>query len=168
MLWETVDPRERLKNRFGFRDGAAAADWVVRELQRRWELEVTGCDRLVISAWNVLAWVETDDRRLIAKWSAMPRRFAHLAAAARVAAWLDTSGIPVAAPIPASDGRLLVEVGNETKGRLKARLPLPGSRFLLGVLPVIEGGLLDINDAAQVTEAGAMLAAVHIALACCP
>lgn len=139
MLWEADDPAEQLTRRFGFHDRASAAEWVADALQGHWDLDVTGCDRLVISAWNVMAWVATDDRRLIAKWSALPQRFAHLVDAARVATWLDTCGIPVAAPIPATDGRLLVEFGNEAKGRLRSRLSLPGRQFLLGVLPVVEG-----------------------------
>lgn len=168
MLWESDDPAEQLSRRFGFRGGAAVAEWVAAVLQRRWGLDVTGCDRVVISSWNAMAWVVAGDQRLIAKWSALPHRFARLADAARVVTWLDSRGIPVAAPIPATDGRLLVELGNEARGRLGSRLPLPGSRFLLGVLPVIEGDLLDINDPAQVADAGRMLAAVHEALASYP
>lgn len=168
MLWESVDPTEQLARRFGFRGGASVAEWVADALQGRWELDVTGCDRVVISDWNVMAWVVAGDRRLIAKWSALPQRFACLGDAARVVTWLDSRGIPVAAPVPATDGRLLVEFGNEAKGRLRSRLPLPGSRFLLGVLPVVEGDLLDVNDSAQVTDAGQMLAAVHEALASYP
>lgn len=165
MLWESDDPAEQLSRRFGFRGGASVAEWVADALQRRWALDVMGCDRVVISAWNVMAWVVAGDQRLIAKWSALPQRFARLADTARVVAWLDSQGIPVAVPIPATDGRLLVEFGNDAKGRLRSRLPLPGSRFLVGVLPVIEGDLLDINDPAQVADAGRMLATVHEALA---
>lgn len=109
MLWEAVDPSERLANRFGFHEGAAS-----------------------------------------------------------VAEWLDSHGVPVAAPIPAADGRLLVEFANDRKGRLRSRLPLPSSRFLLGVFPVLEGDLLDVDDSAQVTDAGRMLATVHEELASCP
>ena len=168
MLWETVDPLEQLERRFGFRGAADASDWVADVLDRHWGLTVTHCERLVISSWNVMAWIVAGDRRLVAKWSALPPRFARLQDTANVVAWLDGSGIPVAAPIPARDGRLLVELANLARGRVRSRLPLPGSRFLLGVLPVVQGDLLDIGDEAQVVDAGRMLAALHEALAACP
>jgi homoserine kinase type II len=66
--------------------------------------------------------------------------------------WLQASGIPVAAPIPARDGRLRVELNNVS----------------LAVYPVIDGDLLDVGDPAQVTEAGQMLATLHEALATYP
>lgn len=168
MLWESEDPAEQLTRRFGFRDVSAAAEWVGEVLERHWDLEVTGCDRLVISAWNAMAWITVGDRRLIAKWSAMPNLFGRLHDIARVVNWLDARDIPVAAQIPAADGRLLVGVGNGAKGRLRSRLPTPGSRFLVGVLPVVDGDLLDVEDSAQVEDAGVMLARVHEALASYP
>jgi len=168
MLWESDDPAEQLERRFGFGGGASVAEWVAEVLQRGWELDVTGCERVVISAWNVMAWVLVGNRRVIAKWSALPPRFSRLEDAAQVVAWLDGRGIPVASPIPALDGRLLVEFANDAKGRFTSRLPLPGSRFLLGVLPVLDGDLLDITDPEHVTDAGRMLAAVHEALASYP
>lgn len=168
MLWESVDPHDRLAERFGFLDAATAAEWVGDALQSHWHMDVTRCDRLVISDWNVMAWVTADDRRLIAKWSAAPKRFARLVAAAHVAAWLETQGVPVPAPIPATDGRLLVEFGRAGNGWLRSRLPLPGSRSLLGVFPVLEGNLLDVDDPAQVADAGRMLAIVHERLAAYP
>lgn len=168
MLWEPVDANERLVERFGFHDPASAVEWVVDSLQQHWRMDVTRCDRLVISAWNVMAWVTVDGRRLIAKWSALPHRFAHLVHAARVARWLGSRGIPAAAPIAATDGRLLVEVGSAGMDGLRSRLPLRRNRFLVGVFPVLEGDLLDVDDSAQVDDAGRMLAAVHEQLAAYP
>jgi hypothetical protein len=110
---------------------------------------VYDCDRVVISDGNLLAWITTDDRRLIAKWSVFPRLFQRLAYTASLTTWLQASGIPVAAPIPARDGRLRVEVKDVS----------------LGVYPVIDGNLLDVGDPAHVTEAGQMLATLHKALA---
>ena len=167
LLWESGDAARQLERRFGFRDAGAAAEWVGEALARRWDLHVDGCERLVISSWNAMAWVVAGDRRLIAKWSALPTRFARLQDAARVADWLDGRGLPVAAPVPATDGRRLVVFASGAKGRLASRLPLPvpGSRFLLGVLPVVEGELLDIDDPAQVADAGRMLASLHEVLA---
>ena len=168
MLWESADPGQELRKRFGFRDGASAAEWVADVLGRYWELDVERCDRLVISGRNVMAWVVAGGRPLIAKWSSLPHRFAHLRDAAQVVAWLDTQAVPVAAPVAAADGRLLVELGNDASGRLRSRLPLPGSRFLVGVLPVVEGDLLAVDDPGHVEDAGRMLATIHRALAAYP
>lgn len=165
LLWESADPRHELTKRFGFRDGPAAAAWVREVLERHWELDMARCDRLVISASNVMAWVHAGGRRLIVKWSAAPQRFSQLAHAAGVVAWLDTVSVPVAAPIASTDGRLLVELANQARGRLRSRLPLPGSRFLVGVSPVVEGDLLAVDDPGQVDDAGRMLATIHDALA---
>ena len=168
MLWESADPRQELTRRFGFRDGASAAEWVADVLERYWELDVVRCDRLVISGRNVMAWVQAGGRPLIAKWSSLPHRFSHLENAARLVAWLDAQAVPVAAPIAATDGRLLVELGNDTRGHLRSRLPLPGSRFLVGVLPVVQGDLLAVEDPSQVDDAGRMLATMHQAFATYP
>jgi homoserine kinase type II len=168
MLWESTDPGQELTRRFGFRDGASAAEWVADTLERYWELDVVRCDRLVISGRNVMAWVQAGGRPLIAKWSSLPHRFSHLEDAARLVAWLDTQAVPVAAHIAATDGRLLVELGNHARGQLRSRLPLPGSRFLVGVLPVVKGDLLDVDDPGQVDDAGRMLATIHRALATYP
>jgi len=165
MLWESVDAGEALTKRFGFRDGASTASWVVDVVKRYWQLDVARCDRLVISGRNVTAWVDAGDRPLIVKWSSRPKRFSRLEDAARLVAWLDAEAVPVAAPIAASDGRLLVELGNDARGKLRSRMPLPGNRLLVGVLPMVEGDLLSVDDAGHVDEAGRMLAMLHQALA---
>lgn len=152
MLWESVDPGEALSQRFGFADTVSAAGWVGDTLWDTWAITVDGCDRLVISDKNLLAWITAGDRRLIAKWSVAPKRFRHLADTAALLAWLHGKGIPVAAPVPALDGRLRVELGNVS----------------LGVFPVIDGDLLDVRDPAQVAEAGRMLATLHDAMAAYP
>src|SRR6266576_2032230 len=168
MLWEPHDPADQLARRFGFKSGASVADWVGEALGRHWALDVNGCHRVVISSWNALAFIEADNKQLIAKWSAVPQRFTRLKDAATVVAWIESCGIPVAAAIPTTDGHLTVELSNPARGAVRSRLPLPGSRFLLSVVPVIVGDLLDISDADHVTEAGRMLAALHEALASYP
>jgi homoserine kinase type II len=152
MLWEPADPADALTERFGFADTVSAAGWMGDALSDIWGIAVDDCDRLVISAGNLLAWVTTDGRRLIAKWSAYPWLFQRLAGTAALTVWLQAHGIPVAAPIPARDGRLRAELNNVS----------------LGVYPVIDGDLLDVGDPAQVTEAGQMLATLHEALAAYP
>jgi len=152
MLWESVDAAEALTKRFGFASAASAADWAGDALWDGWAIAVDHCDRLVISAGNVLAWVTADDRPLIAKWSAFPWLFRRLADTATLTIWLQASGIPVAAPIPARDGRLRLELRN----------------ISLGVYPVVDGDLLDVDDPTQVTKAGRMLARLHETLAVYP
>jgi homoserine kinase type II len=152
MLWESVDPTAALSERFGFADALSAAGWMGDALLNTWSIAVHDFDRLVISDRNLLAWLTAADRRLIAKLSASPSLFQRLADTATLRMWLQTYGIPVAAPIPTGDGRLQVKLGNVS----------------LGVSPVIVGDLLDVSDAAQVTEAGRMLATLHEALAAYP
>lgn len=168
LLWESADPGEELTKRFGFVDPASVASWVAGLLRQHWDLDVARCHRVVISGPNAMAWLEAGGRPLIAKWSSAPRRFAHLQDAARLVAWLDGGEVPVAAPLPSADGRLLVEVGNDARGRFTSRLPLAGSRFLVGVLPVVEGDLLAVDDPEQLAAAGRMLATTHEALAAYP
>ncbi|MGA3219072.1 MAG: phosphotransferase [Acidimicrobiales bacterium] len=152
MLWESVDAAVALTERFGFIDAVSAAGWMGDALWHTWAIAIHDCDRLVISDRNLLAWITIDGRCLIAKLSVSPSLFQRLADTARLRVWLQTAGIPVAAPIPTRDGRLQVELNNVS----------------LGVCPVIEGDLLDVGDPAQVTEAGRMLAALHEALAAYP
>jgi homoserine kinase type II len=116
-----------------------------------------------------MAWVGAGGRRLVVKWSALPHRFPQLEDAARLVAWLEEAqAVPVAAPIASTDGRLLVHLGNDAKGPLMSRLPLPGAQFLVGVLPVVEGELLAVEDPEHVEEAGRMLATIHRSLASYP
>jgi homoserine kinase type II len=152
MLWESVDPAVALTERFGFADAVSAAGWMGDALWDSWAIAIRDCDRLVISDRNLLAWITIDDGRLIAKLSVSPSLFRRLADTATLRMWLQTCGVPVAAPIPASYGRLQVELNSVS----------------LGVCPVIEGDLLDVGDPAQVTEAGQMLATLHGALAAYP
>jgi homoserine kinase type II len=152
MLWESADPADALTERFGFADTVSAVGWMGDVLWDTWAIAVDDCDRFVISAGNVLAWITTDGRRLIAKWSVFPWLFQRLADTATLTMWLQARGIPVAAPIPARDGRFRVELDNVS----------------LGVYPVIAGDLLDVGDPAQVADAGQMLATLHEAMAAYP
>ncbi len=75
LLWESADPADALTKRFGFADAVSAVGWMGDALWDTWAIAVDDCDRLVISAGNLLAWITTDDRRLIAKWSVRPWLF---------------------------------------------------------------------------------------------
>ena len=152
MLWESDDPAVILTERFGFTGAARAVGWMGDALWDTWGIAVGDCDRLVMSAGNLLAWTTAGDRRLVVKWSVSPWLFQRLADTAMLTLWLQARGIPVAAPLPAKDGRLRVELDDVS----------------IGVCPVIDGDLLDIGDPVQVTQAGRMLATLHEALATYP
>ena len=152
MLWESTDPGDALTTRFGFTDARHAASWLEETLDEAWTLRVESCDRLVISASKLLAWLTVDDTGVVAKCAVDPALFARLAEVDALTAWLHAEGIPVAAPIATHDGRLRVERGG----------------FSLGLYPVIGGDLLEVGDESHVQAAGRMLAALHDALAAYP
>ncbi len=149
MLWESTDPGAALDERFGFATTEAASDWVTATLSRHWGIEVTSCERIVLSFANALAWIRTSEGPLLAKWSIARHRFARLAALAELTGRLDEHGLPVSAPIPAQDHRRQVEVDGVS----------------LGVQRQLRGEWLDVADPGQVAAAGAMLARLHEALA---
>ncbi|MGI9822079.1 phosphotransferase enzyme family protein [Agromyces sp. Marseille-Q5079] len=153
MLWETVDSADAaLSTRFGFSDAGHAVAWLEEALREEWDVRVDSCDRLVISASNLLAWLTADGRRLVAKVCAEASLFRHLANVDAVIAWLQDEGIPVAAPLIAIDGRVRVDRGG----------------YSVSVYPFVGGSLLDVEDAGQVDAAGRMLASLHGALASYP
>lgn len=152
MLWESVDPAQALRQRFGFESPVAASDWLSGVLDRHWGLALGSCERLVLSSANALAWITVGERRMLAKWSMSTESFPRLAAVARLTGWLDERGVPVSAPQPAKDGRLQLELDG----------------FSLALQHLVPGELLDIADAAQVQAAGEMLARLHTELAAYP
>lgn len=148
MLWERADPSQVLRSRFGFADVDAAEDWVVRTLDRWWNVHVVVAERIVMSDRNALAWVTTEGGPMLLKWSIAPERFERLAFAADLTTWLAECGLPVSAPVPALDGRVQVEEDGVS----------------MGLQHVIGGTLLDVRDPAQVRTAGVTLARIHDAL----
>lgn len=152
MLWEGVDPESALRTRFGFGDASAAGTWVRARLEEHWGIQVYACDRIVISGGNALAYVATSSGRVLAKWSVLTERFGRLSALAGLTDWLDGRGLPVSPPVPARDGRLQLELGGVS----------------IGLQRVIKGAHLDVEDLAQVHEAGAVLARLHDELVAYP
>lgn len=152
MLWESTDPVEALTGRFRFESPTAVTTWLSEVLAQHWDLALSGCERLVISSGNIMAWITVGERRMIAKWSVYAPFFPRLAAIARLTSWLDERGVPVSAPQPAQDGRLQLELDG----------------FSLALQDVVPGELLDVDDAAQVRAAGEMLATLHAELAAYP
>ncbi len=152
MLWETLDPRRVLEERFGFSDGGSAGRWAAAMLDEHWGVGVHSCERVVISDHNALAWVATPSGRMLAKWSVVLERFPRLLQLARLTRWLDGQGLPVSAPVPALDGRVQVEVDGAS----------------MCLQREVEGNLLDTVDPDQVRAAGAVLARLQDALAAYP
>jgi homoserine kinase type II len=152
MLWEQRDPAAVLTERFGFADRTDAGRWVAAVLAERWGIDVLRCERIVMSDRNALAWLASRSGRLVAKWSVAPERFHRLAELARLTTWLGAKGLPVAAPIPALDGRVQLEIDGAS----------------LGLQPEIPGALLDTDDEDLVRAAGAVLGRLHHALSAYP
>ncbi len=152
MLWEARDPRGALEERFGFGDALSAGHWVAATVHKQWGIRIDSCERIAISDRNALAWVTTPSGRLLAKWSVAPERFPRLAQIARLTHWLDGKGLPVSAPVRSLDGRVQAEVDGVS----------------MCLQRVIQGDLLNVDDAEQVQAAGAILARLHHALAAYP
>ena len=152
MLWEMVDPYVALDSRFAFAKPEDAASWVGATVAGFWGIAVRRCERIVLSSWNALAWLDTDAGKLLAKWSVAPGLHPRLAALAELTAWLHGRGLPVSPPLAALDGSL--------------QLATPKGSF--GLQEVRVGELLDPSDPAQVHAAGSILAALHDALLAYP
>ncbi|MEV6414053.1 phosphotransferase [Kribbella sp. NPDC051718] len=153
MLWESSEPREALRERFGLDSFGDAVSWLTKVLAEGWALEVEACERILISDQNAIAWVSTDQGALVVKWSRAQERFGKFTAIAELLRALHEQGVPVAAPVPAVDGqsRVIVHSG---------ALPLS-----MTVQPQVIGDLLEISDESAVRRAGACLADLHRALA---
>ncbi|MDJ0394079.1 phosphotransferase [Rhodococcus sp. G-MC3] len=152
MLWESVEATTALRERFGFVDFDTMGDWVSDTLDKTWGVAAGQCSRMVISDHNALVWMETDQGRVVVKWSRAQERFAALDASTRLLRLLADRKIPVAAPIATSNGLCRVEV------------PGPTCALSIAVLPEVTGSWLDVTDRAAVFSAGACLAGVHEAL----
>jgi homoserine kinase type II len=155
MLWESTDAPTAFRERFGFAELDAGVDWLTEMLATRWGLVASGCERIVISDQNAIAWVDVAGHpgAVICKWSRAVPRFERLATCTAVITAVAESGIPVARPVlsRAGEGREVV-FG-------------PTGPLSVAVQPLVEGDFLDVDDEASVREAGAQLARLHHALA---
>ncbi len=147
MLWEQGDPESVITARFGFDDSVHAARWLTAVVHEDWGITVRACDRIVMSSANALAWLDTDDGALIAKWCVAADLTEHLREVAETVAAVCADGIPVSAPLLTRTGAVHRE------------------RDRLGLQRVIPGHLLDVADPAAVRAAGRMLGRLHRALA---
>ncbi|GAA1430298.1 phosphotransferase [Microlunatus lacustris] len=152
MLWETVDPQEALRRRFGFGRFSEAVEWICTALAREWGVAADDCHRLVISGENAIAWLGSDRGALVVKWSRTLAQFDGLAASTQLLRWLGDRGLPVAVPIPTAGGDDRVVLDG------------PVGPLSVAVLPELDGGWLDVEDLTAVRAAGACLADLHLAL----
>lgn len=152
MLWEPVDPRTALAQRFGFADLDAVTAWVRSALRETWGVTATGCPRVVISDQNAVVWADGADGPLVVKWSRARERFEDLAASTGLVRRLAARGVPVAPPLATLGG---VD---------RALLDGPAGTLSVAVLPEVTGEWLDVGDLGAVHAAGACLARLHRAL----
>ena len=152
MLWETADPHEALRHRFGWAGLDQATEWISTTPARTWGVTVHDCHRLVISGHNAIAWVHSDRGSLVIKWSRAVPHFDGLAASTRLLSRLGDRGLPVAAPLRTAGGADRVVLDG------------PGGPLSVAVLPELQGEWLDVGDELSVRAAGACLAEVHLAL----
>lgn len=153
MLWESTDAPSALRDRFGFDSFEDATRWLTETLAMTWAMGTVGCDRIVISDDNAIAWIRTDQGAFVAKWSRAQDKFPKFTAIAELIHALHRQGLPVAGPLASVDGRRRVIVR-------------PGSSPLsMTVQPRMPGQHLDTYDDAAVRAAGACLANLHHAMA---
>jgi Ser/Thr protein kinase RdoA (MazF antagonist) len=152
MLWESEDPVQALRDRFGFDGLEDVGRWVAATLLEIWVLRAGETYRVVISDQNAIVWVKSERGDVVVKWSRAIDQFPALNDSTEVLRAVAAQGIPVAGPVETKDGRSRVVVGGPT-------CPLS-----VAVLPVVTGDWLDVSDAHAVFAAGACLAHLHHAL----
>jgi homoserine kinase type II len=149
MLWESTDADAALAQRFRFPSAADASRWVTDTLGQAYGLDVVSVDRLVISATNLLGFIQSADGPLLVKCCALPDAHTQLLAQGELLGWLREREIPVSAPVPSRSGAVQVDREHLT----------------LGVQRMIPGTWLDPSVSAQAGAAGEVLADLHQALA---
>jgi homoserine kinase type II len=152
MLWESTDPLVALTKRFRFASSEDAIQWLIDTMMYTYGIEVKAVDRLVISSYNLLAWLTTATGPLIAKCTALVTAQERLAQVAELLHWLQQARIPVSAPIRAQTGEFQMLVGH----------------LSVGVQRLIPGTLLDPAYPEQARSAGVILAQIHHAFATYP
>lgn len=152
MLWESRDPGETLRARFGFDGVGDVVAWLTSTLADSWGIHVSSCARITMSDSNALAWLATPYGPMVAKWGTAPERFPRLAALAGLTTWLDEQHLPVSRPVPTADGRVQLQIDGVS----------------LGLQRQIAGHLLETSSPRQVRAAGVALCRLHDALATYP
>ena len=152
MLWEDSDVRVALAQRFTFVSTEEATRWLMTTVSRMYGVPVESVDRLVISSYNLLAWLTGADGPLIAKCCAFVSAHDWLSNVADLLVWLDQDRVPVSVPLHTSTGQRQCICDH----------------LSVGVQRVIPGELLDPTQLVQARAAGITLAQMHHALAAYP
>lgn len=152
MLWESSDAQVALTQRFKFASVEAASDWLINTISDTYGVRVESVDRLIISSFNLLAWLTTSDGPLIAKCCAFVPAHDWLANVAELLAWLEQQHLPVSVPVTTSSGERQVR----------------RDHLSIGVQRIMPGDLLDPTQLEQAQTAGIILAQLHHALAAYP
>jgi len=133
MLWEATDPQAALAKRFHFATSEAAAHWLNNTVEQTYGIAVASVDRLVMSAYNLLAWLTTAEGPLLAKCCAFAPAHQRLQNVAALVVWLDQVSLPVSVPLAAKTGAVQVRCDH----------------LSVGVQRVIPGELLDPHEPPQ-------------------
>jgi homoserine kinase type II len=152
MLWESVDAQTALRQRFQFASVEEAVCWLTETIVRTYAISMQSVDRIVISAYNLLAWLTTGDGLLIAKCCALVTAHDWLVNVAELLLWLDRQGLPVSIPLASKTGSRQVICDHLT----------------LSVQRLLPGDLLDPTQPEQAHAVGVTLARLHQALAAYP
>lgn len=152
MLWESTEAQAALTQRFQFASAEHAVTWLINIVSGAYDIPIESIDRLVISSYNLLAWLTTAEGMLIAKCCALVNAHERLSNIAALLTWLGQKGLPVSVP-------LLTKAGQRQ---------LLCNHLSLGLQRVIPGDLLQPTDLKQARTAGVTLAQLHQALAAYP
>ena len=152
MLWESSNPDTVLAQRFHFATTDKATHWLADRIGRTYGLTVVSVDRLVMSSYNLLAWLTTTQGALLAKCCAFVAAHQRLRQVGELVVWLGQMQLPVAAPLVATVGSVQVLCDH----------------LSLSLQRVISGELLDPTQLVQAERAGVTLAQLHQALATYP
>jgi homoserine kinase type II len=152
MLWESSDAQAALTQRFQFVSAEETVRWLVDTVARTYGILVVSVDRIVISHYNLLAWLTTAAGPLIAKCCALVSSHSWLLDVGELLLWLQEKHLPVSAPLLSNTGQVQVL----------------SDHLSLGVQRVIAGDLLDPTQLGQARSAGITLAQLHDALAAYP
>lgn len=152
MLWESSEPNTVLAQRFHFATTDDAIRWLIDRVGPTYGLTVVSVDRLVMSSYNLLAWLTTTQGALLAKCCAFVMAHQRLRQVGELVVWLGQMQLPVAAPLVATVGSVQVLCDH----------------LSLSLQRVIPGELLDPTQPVQAGRAGVTLAQLHQALAAYP
>ena len=152
MLWENSNPHTVLAQRFHFATTDDATHWLIDRIGSTYGLTVVSVDRLVMSSYNLLAWLTTTQGALLAKCCAFVTAHQRLRQVGELVVWLEQMTLPVAAPLVATVGSVQVLCDH----------------LSISLQRVIPGELLDPTQSVQATKAGVVLAQLHQALATYP